>query len=302
MTSLASMDLNLLVLFQALYEERNVSRAARRVGLSQSAASHALARLRQGIGDDLFDRVGHRMVPTPRAEALAGPIRDALDQLGRALGSPEAFDPATAAGPIRIAAVDLAQVLVLPILATRLAERAPGIQLLVSRTASDPARELADGTLDLALGMVGPEDDLRREVIGQDPFVCVVRCDHPVLREGLTLDRFAELPHALVTPRAVARGYVDDALARVGRTRRVAFLTPQLLSAALVVARTDLILTTAARMARIAAGMLPLALVPPPIAIEPYLLTAGWHVRRDADPLHRWVRQQLLEVGREALD
>jgi DNA-binding transcriptional LysR family regulator len=301
MTNLAAVDLNLLVVLQAVHEEGSVSAAARRLGLSQSAASHALARLRDLAGDELFVRVGNRMIATPRADALAGRVTAALREIGAALGDGEVFDPARSVGTVRIAAVDLAQTLLLPELALRVLAQAPGLQIVVGPTPEDPARALADGSVDLVVGGIGAEVGVHRQVLGVDPFVCVVRCDHPCLSEGLTVDRYAALPHALVTPRAVARGHVDDALARVGRTRRAAYVTPQLWSAALVVSRSDLVLTTASRMARLAARNLPLALVEPPLPIEPYALAAAWHPRCEAHGPQAWVRTQLAEIARALL-
>lgn len=294
--SLAGIDLNLLVLFVALYKERSVSRAARRVGLSQSAASHALSRLRDLTGDELFVRVGRGMLPTPRADALAGPVSEALAGLVRSLARETDFDPMLARASFRIGAVDLAAVMIVPQLMLRIAERAPNVQLIVSALPEVLFRKLADGEIDLALGGAGAEVELRSQIVLQEEFVCLVRSAHPCLQAGLTVEGYASLPHALVSPRGLARGYVDTALARIGLSRQVVYVTPTLQAAASVVARSDLVLTTTRRTAQLAAQSLPLALVEPPLPIEPYVLSAIWHERRDADPLHLWIRAQLLEV------
>lgn len=300
--NLGAIDLNLLRVLQALHEERSVSGAARRLGLSQSATSHALSRLRDVVGDELYTRVGHEMVATPRAEALALAIGPALAAIGAALDGGAAFDPSRAGGTVRIAGVDLAQVLLLPELALAVAADAPGVQLVVVPIPDDPQRSLATGAVDLVVGGMGQAPDLRRAQLGVDPFVCVVRCDHTCLSDGLTVDRFTALPHALVTPLGVARGYVDGALARIGRTRDARYVTPQLWSAAIAVSRSDLVLTTASRMARLAAQTLPLALIDPPLAIPPYALSMSWHPRRDPDALHTWIRLRLTEIAARSLD
>lgn len=290
---LAGFDLNLLLVLRALVDGGSVRAAARRVGLSPSAASHALARLRELVGDPLFERVGNRMVPTPRAAALAGPVSRALDALSHAFAPPP-FDPAAAEGSVRIAAVDLAQVLVLPALLARVTALAPGVQVVVVHLPHDPPRSLAQGDVDLVLGGPMTTDAFPRAVVWTEPFVCVVRAGHPCLAEPWTPEAYAALPHVLVQPRGNVRGHVDRALAAVGLARRVACVTPGLDLAARVVARSELVLTTTRRGAAVAAERYGLHLRPPPLPVDPYSLTATW--RPGEEPLHRWVRDLLREV------
>lgn len=296
---LAAVDLNLLVTFRATYDERSVRGAARRLGLSPSAASHALGRLRDLVGDDLFVRTGAQMVPTPRAEALIGPVRRALAQVTEALADDAPFDPARAEGTIRIAAVDLAQVLLLPEVLARLSGAAPGVAIRVLHLPEEPARALLGGAVDLVVGGALLAEGVAREVLWTEAFVCLVRAGHPCLAAPFTVEAWAAQPHVLVQPRGVARGHVDRALAERGLERRIAVVTPGLDLAARVVARSDLVLTTTARGARLPATRYGLRALAPPLPIEPYALSVAWRERRSADPLLRWVRAGLAAVAAE---
>jgi DNA-binding transcriptional LysR family regulator len=295
--ALAAIDLNLLVVLRALLDEGSVHGAARRLGRSPSATSHALMRLRELLGDELFVRVGSRMVPSPRAESLKEPVRQALSALERTIEGPRPFEPATATGTLRLAAVDLAQTLLLAELLVRLRREAPGLRVVVMPIPEQPTRALAEGAVDLVLGGLSPERDLARVILLRDPFVCVVRAGHPCLAAPFTVDVWAALPHVLIQPRGGLRGYVDAALQQVGRERQVVCVTPSLALALEVVARSDLVLTTTSTSARQARRAADLALLPPPLPVEPYTLAASWHARRADDPLVRWVATELQAIG-----
>jgi DNA-binding transcriptional LysR family regulator len=296
---LGAFDLNLLVALDALLVERSVTRAASRTGITQSAMSHALARLRALTEDELLVRGGGGMVPTPRGEALAAPVRRALDEIARALAPPRAFDPRTATLKIRIGTSDYGELVVLPSLVARLLKEAPGVDLRVLPVSMDLQAQLASGAIDLAITPVRPDDErpgLYAKKLFDERFVCVVREGHPLAaRKKMTLARFAAASHALISPGGKEGGFVDDALARLGMQRRVAVAVPHFLVAPHLVAASDLVLTLAARIAELLARPLGLALLAPPpeLGLVGFTISALWHERTHTDPAQRWLRSLL---------
>jgi DNA-binding transcriptional LysR family regulator len=263
--------------------------------------SHALARLRALTGDPLVVRTARELVPTPRARALHAPVRAALEQIDRALSPPERFDPRGVTRAVRVAAVDFAQMVLVPPLVDRLQRDAPGIDLVVSPYPEDVTRPLAAGDLDLAVGLSRRLPHLHQRELLRDRFVCLVRRAHPCLRERMTAARFAALRHVIVSPRGAPRGVVDRALRKRRLSRRVVLTVPHFLAAAAAVSGSDMVLTVAGRVAKspLAAA---LRLVPfdPPLPLDPLALTVAWHERHDADPLHAWLRDRLADVARLA--
>ena len=295
---LSGIDLNQLLALDALLREGSVTRAARRVGLSQPAMSHALARLRVQFADPLLVRAGKRMQPTPRARALAAPLRDALARLESALGEPAPFHPERAEGTLRIAAVDFSMLVLVPALCAVLAREAPGITVSVVAPVEQLDRALVDGETDLHLGLRRPAEGLFQRDLLTERFVCVVRRDHPEVGRSLNLRQFTRLPHALISPHGTKTGAVDVALARRGLSRRVQVVMPNFHAAALLVARSDMVLTVSERVARTAPRRGPLRILRPPLPLDGFTVTMRWHARTDADPLHAWVRQRLLAIAR----
>ena len=222
---LASLDLNLLVALDALLEERNVTRAAERTGVTQSAMSHALARLRALVGDPLLVRGKSGMVATARAEALALPIRRALEGIVHALQSPEPFEPKTARLSIRIATSDYGELVLLPKLVRRLEREAPHIDLRLIPHTGDSLGPLVEGTVDLIVAPVRPGDEVQgvlAKKLFDESFVCIVRRGHPLAKKKLTLARFAAASHALIAPRGREGSVADDSRLATGAlsTRR----------------------------------------------------------------------------------
>jgi DNA-binding transcriptional LysR family regulator len=300
---LESVDLNLLVALDALLGERNVTRAATRIGVTQSAMSHSLARLRALTGDELLVRGREGMLPTVRAEALARPVRQALDDIARALAPPVPFDPATARARVVIGTSDYGELVLLPRIVARLARDAPGFDLRVVTLPEPLAEPLAAGTIDLAIAPVRPGDErpgIYAKRLFDERFVCVVRKGHPLARKKLTLARYASTPHALIAPRGREGGFVDDALAALGMSRRVAVAVPHFLIAPHVVAASDLLLTLARRVADVLAGPLGLAVLTPPpeLGLEGFTMSAAWHERTHGDAAHRWLRQVVVDEAR----
>jgi DNA-binding transcriptional LysR family regulator len=295
--NLFGVDLNLLVLLAELLREKSVSRAARRAGLSQPAASHALRRLRELFDDELLVRVGRRMVPTPRALELGPPLERALASMSTLVAPPAAFDPRTAKRSFRIATADLQQVVLFPRLLSILAGEAPGLDLVVDPGIHHVADRLAAGELDLGLFPLRARDrlpGLREHVLLHDHFVCLVRRGHPLARRQPDAKRFAAARHAFVAPGGVRGGVVDDVLAERGLTRRVAFQAAQFLVAPFVVAETDLVITVPAQVARLFTRLLPLAAFEPPVPLGGFSMSLVWHERFDADPAHRFLREAVI--------
>jgi DNA-binding transcriptional LysR family regulator len=298
---LAGLDLNGLVVLDALLATRSVTRAAQRLRLSQSATSHALARLRASFGDPLLVRGAGGLVPTERAEALAAPLHDALSRLRTAVSGPRPFDPATARRRFTLATPDYIELLMMPALTRAIRKAAPGIDLWLRTYDHDTADDLARSDVDAAIGIVLPENDrpgVRTRALFDERFVCMVRKGHPALSKRLTIERFAALDHALIAPSGKPHGAVDDALAERGLSRRVALLIPHFVVAPFVIAQTDLVLTLPERVALTFAKTLPLELLAPPLPVPGFAMILLWHDRTHHDPAHAWLRERIVEVAR----
>jgi DNA-binding transcriptional LysR family regulator len=269
---LTRVDLNLLVIFEALMQERHVGRAAARLSLSQSATSHALSRLRSLFDDPLFVRNPRGIEPTPRGRDLAQPISEGLSQLRLLLCPPPAFDPATLRRTFTIATHDYALAVLMPSLVADLRIHAPGVALrCVSMHPSDVIDGLDRGRLDFALGgFVG----IRAErVVGtllfSDRFVGVARRDHPRLNAGsMSLEDFVSLPHALMAPDGQSRGDIDQALSSLGLERRVAITVPNFLALPYVIEQADVIGVLPERLALRIADTHSLSLFDLPIKVD----------------------------------
>jgi DNA-binding transcriptional LysR family regulator len=297
---LATLDLNLALVLHVLLKERSVARASKRLGLSSSATSHALARLRDAVGDPLLVRTPRGLAPTARGEAMAENLGAAVSLLERAFVATTQFDPRTARLRFAIAATDYTELLLFPSLVRMLERTAPNVEVWLRSVTHDSFPSLRQGEVGLVIGVFSPDEigpDLRRATVVEDRFVCVVRRGHPVLRQRLTLARFAAAKHVLVAPRGKGGGPVDDALAGRGHARSIAAAVPHFLAACHLVARTDLVLTVAERVARLFEGLLPVRVLDVPVELPRIRLSMVWHERYDADPAHRWLRARLFDAA-----
>jgi DNA-binding transcriptional LysR family regulator len=300
-------DLNLLIALDALLQEHSVSRAAARVGLSTPAMSHALARLRDQLGDPLLVRAGQRMVPTPRAADLQARVHAlAADALGVLAPAP-AGDLRALDRTFRIGTTDQLTTVLGTALDRRMRD-APGVSLIVTPVGREDPKQLRDGTIDLAIGVYDYApysdlpSDLRIQQLFRDHYVCAVRADHPTVGSSLTLAQYAELEHVQVAPRGPPGGYVDELLATHGLSRRIVRALPYFLAALVLVAETDYVLTLSVTLVRRLDGMLGIKIVQPPrsLGLEPYQVSQLWHPRNDRDPAHRWLRDHVAEAARLA--
>lgn len=300
---LRNMDLNLLVALEALLREESVTRAARELGRSQSAVSHALNRLRKEFDDELLVRSGRSMVRTGRGDELLEPLREALDRLGQVVASGGLFDPRESEAAFEIATNDYAQFVLLPPLIEKLQRRAPNIDLRVRELGSEPpTKRLATGAVDMALTLGLPEqvpETLYRRDLFQLDLVSLVRRDHPVVGDELDLEVFCELPHILISPMGDDEGVVDSTLRDRGRSRRVALVVPHFMVAPHLVAATDMVLTTARSVAESFAEFLPIRLLEPPLELKRGTVSMVWHPRSHGEECHRWLRHCIRDVVAE---
>jgi DNA-binding transcriptional LysR family regulator len=287
--NLSAIDLNVLVALDAVLSERNVTRAAARIGRSQPATSHALNRARDLFKDPLLVRARGSFELTARAKLIAPRIHRVLRELGAILDVHKDFDPA-AVDSVTIGATDYVGFVLLPHLLRVVSEVAPRSSVRV-RTAEGPDAldPVAGGTVDLALGTFPQVPaGLRSENLFDDDFVCVRRKGRA--KKTISLDEFVALGHVLVVSPSSGQGPVDDALARSGRSRRIVAYVPQFLVAPSIVAETDLILTTGRRIAERLAPSLGLQLFLPPFALKPFSVRMVWHPRSEEDSVGRWLR------------
>jgi DNA-binding transcriptional LysR family regulator len=294
---LTDVDLNLLLVLDALLRERSVTRAGAALGMSQPATSHALAKLRELFGDELLVRAGHEMEPTALAESLVPALGQVLADLEELLWRGATFDPTTAQRELAIATTDLVEATLVPHLFPRLA-LGRGMRLRLRRLAAElPERALAEGELDLAIGTIlAPPAAMRVSTLYRESFLAIVRADHPCLAGEMTPERYAALDHVLVASPGDGPGMVDTALAALGLRRNVVLRTPHFLTIPMVIAASDLVCTLPARVARAAAGVVTFA---PPIELPGFDIAMYWHPRRERDPAVRWLRDQVRAAAAE---
>jgi DNA-binding transcriptional LysR family regulator len=299
--NLRALDLNLLVVFDAIARERSVTRAADRVGLSQPAASNALTRLRGHLRDELFLRGPDGLRPTPRAAELAPRIRAILAELEQALEAP-VFDPASSARVFTVAAVDYFSVVVAPPLLAILGAEAPGVRVVVTPSVGRSLEALDHGEIDFAAASFGDAPErFGRLALVEDDYAVMVRAGHPLAEGPVTLPRYAAQRHLLVSPRGDPRGFVDDALARSGLTRHVAMVINHFAAAPPIVAESDLVLTAPSLVLRRLAGPR-LALRECPVPAPPAFrsLDLVWRDRLGRSPAHDWMRGALVRAAQAA--
>jgi DNA-binding transcriptional LysR family regulator len=294
---LAGIDLNLLTSLDAVLETQNLTVAAKRLGLTQPAVSHALKRLRELLGDPLLVRTKRGMQPTPRALELRPAVRDALAAAAVVLQAAPAFDPATSQRAFSLALPDQAAFQMLPALANRLID-APGIRIDVRPAQHD--RMLEELARDLDLGISVFRDvpaGFRSEVLFEEGFACVMRKGSPASRGTFDLAKYLQCRHVMIAPRGFIGSPLDDTLAKKGHTRTISMLVPHFLVAPHVVAETDLVWTAPARLAKAFAQQLPLTIREVPFKLQGFTITMRWHVRLDRDPGLIWLRETLKSIA-----
>ena len=295
---IASLDLNLLKVLDALLKEGSVTRAGVRLGLSQPAASRALARLRKLLGDPLLVRTPQGQELTPRALSLAEPLERLLVEV-RQIVAPVRFEPWTLVGRFTVASMDHLTTLVVPGLSARLQELAPNVDVAVLPARGDNVDLVTRGDADVAIGRFDVDAlpaNMHSKQLYDERLVCVIRRDHPIRQAPWNLPAFLSLAHVVTTITGDGPGLVDTALASMGHSRRIALRLPQFLTAPLVVAQGDMVAVIPERLALYLSRQLPLALLELPFALAPFPLSMIWHARTHRDPRSAWLRQQLMAV------
>jgi DNA-binding transcriptional LysR family regulator len=297
---LSRIDLNLFVVFEAIYSEGSVTRASRKLSLTQPAISHALGRLRLLFNDPLFERQGHAMVSTPLARNLIEPVRRALRGFEVTLSGLEQFDPATSDKQFTLAVRDVLEATILPPLTARMRKDAPQVGLAAVKVERREIEgELAAGSLDVAIDvLLSLSNDIRHQQLLADKTVVVVRKDHPRIKSKLDLQAYLAEDHILASSRRHGPGLEDFELSRLGLQRRVMLRCQHYYAACRVVSQTDLLLTMPERYARAANQHLDNRILPFPADMPPFDVYLYWHANVDGDPANRWLREQLIRSVR----
>ena len=299
-TNLRTLDLNLLLVFDTVYVERNITRAAAKLNLSQPAVSNALTRLRERLDDPLFERSPEGMRPTARARAMAEPVRQALDLLERGVRPTDVFDFARSERRFVFAVEDYGETVVLPRFVDWLAQTAPGIRIQIRPEHGGALAEaMSEGRVDLGLDyFVQAGSGFRNECVLTDGLLALARPDHPQLGERLTLETYLSLRHVVLTPRTTSLPMIDLTLAKRGLRRQVVVEVPHFLSMPAIVQMTQMVCTLPGRMARLYAEHFRLRMHEVPLRMPTFPVYLTWHQRADEDPAHRWLREQLIDFCR----
>lgn len=297
--NLSKVDLNLFIVFDAIYTEANLTRAGQIVGITQPAVSNALARLRDTFNDPLFVRTAQGMVPTPMAQNIITPVRQALQLLRVSVQESRSFIPGEANKTYRISMTDLTEAVILPHLSARIRRLAPNVNLdsfLTRRR--ETTKELAAGRLDFAIDApLNTDPQVRHVRLFEDRYVCIMRKGHPLAsKERITLDDYLAQSHIHISSRRNGLGHVDLALGKMGLQRRVDLRSQHYQMAPLVLESTDMVMTVNERFAR----RHNLHWVELPIDDIPLIQThLFWHESTDQDPANRWMREQIIELSQQ---
>lgn len=295
---LRDLDLNLLLVFQEVFRERQISAAARRLRLTQSAVSNALARLRRATGDELFVRTAAGMQPTPYAERMAEPVAVALAHLEQALAPARAFEPARDRRRFTVAMTDVGEVYFMPRLVGLCGAAAPGVEVASVRVGSAGLRaEMEAGRIDLAIGAFedAPEALYQRRLFRQD-YVSLFRAGHPLAGAPLTMKRFAAARHLVVAALESPYDGINTALRKAGILASACFSVPHFSAVPYIVSTTDLVVTVPQKLAERAAGPFGLVYVKSPLPLVALQTNVFWHRRYNQDEGNRWLRTLVVEA------
>ncbi len=286
---LSQVDLNLFVVFDAIYTERNLTRAAQVLCITQPAVSNALNRLRKTLNDQLFVRTPQGMMPTPVAENIVGRIREALQLLVASVHEGDKFDPLQARKEFRFSMNDLAEALMLPPLLERLQRAAPGVTLSSYQVPRDEvAKQLSSGAVDFVVDVpLANAADLCHAALSQEEYVCLVRADHPQVGQSLTLEQYLSLGHIHISSRRTGVGHVDIALGKISRQRDIRLRLQHYMIAPRIVQRTNLAWTAPRALGR----SLDLKAVELPFELQTMEWYLYWHKSADGDRANRWMRE-----------
>ncbi|MFC4313191.1 LysR family transcriptional regulator [Steroidobacter flavus] len=296
---IADVDLNLLVVFDALLRHRSVSGAARALKMSQPATSFALNRLRKMFGEPLFVRTSRGIHPTPYAESLSAPLEAILERIRADLLQQPTFDPSTEQRSVTFNMQDIGELVFLPQILGRLNKIAPGLQL---RTVNLPAPllkpALRSGEVDIALGhfpdLAGAA--LFQQRLFSHSFVCIVRADHPTIKDEMTRRQFLDGLHAVVHPAGHMNDSLEAELQAQGLMRKVSVRIEHFLAVPTILSQSNLIFTVPYAIGEGLAKLADIKLVKPPFKAKPRVIRQHWHARYQRDAANRWLRSVVAEL------
>ncbi len=296
--NIENIDLNLLRVFDAVYREQNLSRAASRLGLSQPGISQALNRLRQHTGDPLFVRQTHGVMATAYSDAIAGPIRQALDSLHAALQAQTAIDIRQTDRRLRVAMSDYSESLILGPLVRSVNEQAPKLSLrIVPVDGIDLHAALQGGEVDLVIGAIPPlAEHYRHQDLCTEEFVCIARRGHPFIQGQLSLEEYQRARHVGIAVRAAQVSKIDEICLAHGFKRSINVVVPNFLAIPFIVAASDNIATMPRRLLRLGPAHLGLQVLTPPIALPTATIRQFWPERNHQDNVSIWLREQIVKI------
>ncbi len=299
-TNLRHLDLNLLLVFDALMQEQNLSQAALKLNLSQSTVSNALARLREQLGEPLFQRTARGMVPTPQAHRLYGPVREALQLLRIGLGPQQQID-LSAELSFRVTMNDYAQAVFLPGLLKRFQSLAPQLVLAIQPDDADTlAKRLKSGELDVAIDYLNfNDDDLRYQPLIEETLAVIARGDHPDCQGQLTWTHYHDGEHVSLLQRAGRGSPLEIVLGSAKLRRKIGVYVPNYLAIPAIVAQTNMLGTVPQRLANHFAQQYGLQIFPVPLDIPPIQVSLIWHKQQDASIGLTWLREQMISFVAE---
>ena len=297
MAQLSRVDLNLFVIFDAIYTEGGVTEAARQLNLSQPAISHALARLRDTFGDPLFVRQGRGLAPTPAARQMIATVRQSLQSLKATLGKTTGFAPDAARRRFTIGMRDLLESSLLPELVRSVHREAPHIDLAIVKSSRRGLEaELAAGVVDAAIDVLLPmSSDVRRLRVSTQPLKVLARRRHPRIDGKLSLKAYLAGEHIVVSARRRGQSLEDFELGRRGLERRINLRCQHYFAAARVVSQTDLLCTTTDQVARVVGKLFQAQILSFPLALADFDMFLYWHANVEDDPANQWLRRQIIE-------
>lgn len=297
-------DLNLLPVLLVMMEERNVTRAAERLGITQPALSNALNRLRETLNDPLFIRERYGMRPTPKAEQLAQVVGAALSSIDKVILGQQDFDPLNATRLFTLAPNSYVEFIMMPAIVARLRSCAPGIRLRLTPFGNDVTETgVISGNTDMVLGrIVEPPDNLVVQHLMNEGLACVIRADHPLVGENLSAEQYEQLKHVNVLPPGRMRAGLYQALEQRGLRRQVAVSVTHFLAVPEMIAVTDYCATLPRLICQHLSRDQRLRIVPAPVDLGTFPVEMGWHARYRDDPAHRWFRTLMTETAQSLSD
>jgi DNA-binding transcriptional LysR family regulator len=295
------LDLNLLRAFDAIASEGSVTVAGERIGLSQPAMSNALARLREIFGDPLFVRTPRGMRPTPFAQQLARPVREALRLIQGALQQHAGFEPQNSTNTFRFSMSDIGEMVFLPGLLERVKRDAPGVKIEVVRIPmKDVHVALEAGEIDLAVGFLpGLTTGIMQRSLFSEHYVCMMRAEHPLAGTKIGAKQFREAAHVVVSYIGTGHQMIEETLIKAGLAERIVARVPHFLVVPMILARTDLIVTVPSRIADVFAQFGNFKVLPLPLAMPGFEVRLHWHQRFHQDPANRWLREVMTDLYAE---